>query len=326
MTVSRVINNTGNIREETRERVLDAIEKLNYHPNSLARGLNNNRINSIGIATSLSSSHILVASSPFFHGLLNGIESSLMKHQSDLVISTRRGHKGTSDYFRLFYERKVDGIILISTYLDPSDVEEMLANKIPCVVIGTRVDSDRIVCIDSDNFQAGKEITERLIEKGHRKIGFIRVSEQNSNVEERYRGFREAMKTHGLEPGEEHIFSVRMEEEEEAGRRVMKAVAAMADPPTAVIASNDFLAIGMIREAQCLGIPIPGDLSVVGFDAMETGRVIQPSLYSMRQPLGEMGFLAAETLIRLIEDSHDAGSSRIFPMEPVPGDSMAPPK
>ncbi len=324
ITVSRVINNKGNIKEETRQRVLKAIKELNYHPNSLARGLNQNRTNSIGVASTIDNPKVHFESHPYFNGLLEGIEQSLMEHSYDLVISTRRNQKIVSDYYRLYYERKVDGVILICTYLQEDTVREMLKYDIPCIIVGDRHQTDKITYVDSDNVQGGRDVTKKLIQYGHRKIGFVNSIEKNSNVNDRFNGFLEVMKENNFSVPPEYIFPGSLINEEESGHQVMRMINIMKDPPTAVITATDVIALGLLKEAQTIGIKIPRDLSIIGFDAIITGRYFTPSLFSVRQPLLTMGYTATEQLIKRIEDPNFISKSFIFPVSLVPGESVIP--
>ncbi len=324
ITVSRVINNKGNIKEETRKRVLAAIEKLNYHPNSLARGLNQSRIFSIGVASSIENPNVHFESHPYFNGLLEGIEQALMEHSYDLVISTRRGKKQVSDYYRLYYEKKVDGIILICTSLREDSVNEMLAFDIPCVVIGDRTQNNKIPYVDSDNVQGGKDVTKKLIQYGHRKIAFVGGIEKNNNVEDRQKGFLEIMHENNLKVPSEYLFTAELNNEEESSHQVMRTINLMNNPPTAVIAATDMIALGMIREATNIGIKIPDQISVIGFDATTTGRYFTPALFSVRQPLFTMGYTAAKQLLKIIEKRDVIVASHVFPVVLVPGESVVP--
>ena len=324
ITVSRVINNKVNIKEETRKRVLAAIKTLNYHPNSLARGLNQNRIFSIGVASSIENPNVHFESHPYFSGLLEGIEQALMEHSYDLVISTRRGKKQVSDYYRLYYEKKVDGIVLICTYLRKSFVNEMLASDIPCVVIGDRTQNIKIPYVDSDNVQGGKDVTKKLIQYGHRKIAFVGGIEKNHNVEDRQKGFLEIMHENNLKVPSEYLFKADLNNEEQSSHQVIRSINLLKNAPTAVIAATDMIALGMIREAINIGIKIPEQISVVGFDANTTGRYFTPSLFSVRQPLFTMGYTAAKQLMKIIEEPDVIVENHVFPVILVPGDSIIP--
>ncbi len=247
-----------------------------------------------------------------------------MEHSYDLVISTRRGKKQVSDYYRLYYEKKVDGIILICTSLREDSVNEMLAFDIPCVVIGDRTQNNKIPYVDSDNVQGGKDVTKKLIQYGHRKIAFVGGIEKNNNVEDRQKGFLEIMHENNLKVPSEYLFTAELNNEEESSHQVMRTINLMNNPPTAVIAATDMIALGMIREATNIGIKIPDQISVIGFDATTTGRYFTPALFSVRQPLFTMGYTAAKQLLKIIEKRDVIVASHVFPVVLVPGESVVP--
>jgi LacI family transcriptional regulator len=320
ITVSRVINNKGNVREETRERVLEAIKELNYYPNSLGRGLNSNKVDTIGImiATLIG---VNIHSTQFYNELMSGIEGTCIFNSYDILISTQKKYPGVEyDYLKLYFERKIDGIIMVSPDISDLQLKQIESDKIPCVIINSRADNYRISYIDVDNRGAVNKVGDYLIQNGHRKIAFLKGIENNHNAEDRLAGFYDVIKKYNLDIPDSWIlegdFTV------EGGRRAIHTLMAQDNPPTVLICANDQMALGVMAEAKNIGLKIPDDLSLIGFDGIEAHRYTTPILATMRQPLTEMGAIAAEILFEQLKDPNSYQEIRIFPVELVPGESV----
>ncbi|MEM5948365.1 LacI family DNA-binding transcriptional regulator [Spirochaetia bacterium 38H-sp] len=320
MTVSRVINGNPNVKEETRKKILRIIEELDYHPNSAARSLSSSKIGSIGIVAPLAN-NIGLESNPYFIGLLRGIEWEGINRGFDILISTQRRH-GENDFpfFRLFFEKKADGLIFLSANFTEKEIKTIQEKKIPCCIVGEKQISADIPVVDSKNREAMKTLVQHLIELGHKKIGFLHSAIRTYHMEERFAGFQEAIRENNIDFDPDWLYYGDFTEE--SGAQALDTLLSRKSRPTAIVCGTDSMALGVIRRARELGIKIPEDLSVTGFDCTPESRVVHPSLATMAQPLVDMGRTAAEILIDILE-KRDPPPSRIeFDIPFVDGESI----
>lgn len=321
ITVSRVVNNMGNVKEETKQRVEAAIKKLNYYPSILGQGLNRGLINTIGVLASIPESTSL-ESNYYYTALLEGIETSCRKNRFDMLLSTQRISDSDFDYLRLYYQKKVDAMIYLgNTNFSDDEIKKIENENIPCIVIGDRPKSDYICFVDTDNFKGGYDCTSSLISKGHKKIAFLTVGEYNFNISQRFEGYKKALTDNNIAINDDYIgygdFTGNYGEE--FAERIMK----LEDKPTAVISGTDVMAMGILSYTQKKEIDVPNQLSIVGFDAMDHIRFTRPQLNSNKQPLVEMGIRAAEILFEKIKNPESEIERVIFPISEFPGKSVA---
>lgn len=323
ITVSRVINNRDNVKEETRQKVLDAIKELKYYPNSLGRALNSNQVHTIGIMVPLMSG-VAVHETAYFNQILVGIEHVCEKEKFDMLIPTLRGEGHDYDYLRLYYERKVDGLILLIPDMKHPQIQTAIEESIPCVVVGEESPSSRLAFVDSDNLNAIRVIVRQLLDKGHTRIGFLKGMEGTRNAEDRYQGYLSALKEAGITPNERWILPGDFGPL--GGVNGAKAWSLMKDRPTAMVCSNDQSAIGFVDEIIRLGYRVPEDISVTGFDGIDAAQLHRPPIDTMVQPLREMGTLAAEFLFQKLNQPEIEIPGKILPVAYRPGGSIGAPR
>lgn len=317
MTVSRVVNNKGNVAEETRKLVLEAVKELKYYPNALGRALNSSKMQTIGV---MGAQQGIAFENPYYTEILSGIEKACIRHSYDLLMSTYRLHESEMDYLRNYMEKKVDGMIFVVPDINHPQFHEAAEMKMPAIVIGERPREKEIPYIDSDNFDAGSRATLHLIEKGHQKIAFIKTLYTNRNVEDRYLGYQETMKKHGFDIHTDWVIDTKLDHP--TGREAFRKLVQIKEVPTAIICANDLSALGVMAEAQSMGYSIPKDFSIIGFDGIPAGQYTHPPLTTFKQPMEEMGFTAAEMLFEKLNHPETRLHSRIFPMELSEGQSV----
>jgi len=324
MTVSRVINRNGYVKEETRKRVEEAVKKLNYYPNNLGRGLNQGRVNIIAAMAPIEGGPI--ESHPYYTQLLYGVEEILIKQSYDLLLSTQRSRWVDGvlsfDYFRPYMEHKADGLVLMGAILSSDDVDFIRKNRIPLCIIGDRPKGPTIDVVDTNNRQNIKILLEKAYQLGHRKIAFGGYDEANFNVKERYQGYREFLKEKGLDFHDEYCISCSLTQDHDG--YLFRKYQQMDDKPTALICSTDSFAVDVLKEARDAGLFIPGDLSVTGFDGIPLGQYIEPRLTTMVQDVKGMGCKAAELVLRRLDDPELHGESYFFDAEYLEGESLGP--
>ncbi|MDN4070072.1 LacI family DNA-binding transcriptional regulator [Paenibacillus vini] len=300
-TVSRVLNNLPGYSEETKRRVEQAVEELGYQPNAIARGLVNRRTETIGVL-------FPSVSSSFSSEILHGIEEVAHKHNySVIVCNTAEDGKRTMKYLQVLREKRVDGIIYSSGVLEPEYYEAVQAMGVPLVLVATKSDWDDVPFIKVDDRQAAYDAAAYLISQGHREIAMIGGGESDRIAgQPRYEGFRQALRDHGLPLREDHVqdggFTF------EGGCGAAERLLTASPEVTAVFAAGDEMAIAVISVAARLGIAVPDQLAVIGYDNLKLAEMSNPPLTTVAQPLHEMGRMASEKLIEMLATGQPAAS------------------
>ncbi len=295
-TVSRVINDSDRVSDETRARVLATIEDLGYKPNPMARNLSRQRIYSIGVLLSF-------LTSPFQVAVLQGIEQILSKAGYELVVySIDSPERRDSVLEKLLDGLRCDGVVTVSFSPETKYLERFQRYQIPVAVTDYR--KEGLPSVYVDNVRGGYLATRHLLDLGHRRIGFIQDYTQRPNGpdgnwpgQDRRMGYLRALSEAGIKPDMTLIV-------ESGGHSRLKGAAAMArllslaTPPTAVFAVSDMLALGAVEQARSAGVRIPEDIAIVGFDDIELAAFA--GLTTVRQPMQEMGRLAAEAVVQIL--------------------------
>jgi len=298
-TVSRVLNNEPNVRDEMRERVMKAVEKLQYKPNLVARSLAGQRSYSVALVYNNPSRNYLME-------VQVGMLEACQAHHYNLFLAPigvgRERRQDMDDMFRNFGP---DGVVLIPPLTDDKVLLELLEEKeVPYSCIAPKTQAGRIG-VAMDETAAVLEMMARLIELGHRRIGHIKGPVKHGASQWRFNGYREALALAGIEYEPELV--VQGAFSFESGCEGANALLDLRRPPTAIFAANDDMAAGVIRVAGERGLAVPRDLSVCGFDDTPISRHIYPALTTIRQPTSEMGRLATLELLARIR-SPDAGT------------------
>jgi len=319
ITVSRVVNGLGNVKEETRDRVMQVIQELKYHPNHQGKALKSGRNATLGVVA-LRPFEVNLEANLYLIGLLDGIEKASRAQHCDLLLSTDL--KPGQDYLRLYHQRKVDGLVFVGFQnIPPEQIAEIESSGIPVIAIADRPESPSIGWVDTDNHEAGRKAADAVLAAGHRHAAFVslRVGNfSNQNVVDRRDGFLAAM----TQRTDVVCQLFEAELSEQGGRTALRTILKESRRPSVVVCGNDNLALGLMKEARDAGLELPRDLSVVGFDAFLPGRFYQPDLASFRQPLTEMGWAAVELLSERICEPMGAKATRVFSLDFVPGSSL----
>ncbi|GGR43739.1 LacI family transcriptional regulator [Deinococcus seoulensis] len=292
-TVSRILNGTARVRDEKASQVRQAIEKLGYTPNTFARSLATGASGSVGVLTP-------DIASPFYNDALSGIEQGLMgSGYSPIIIS---GHWRTAEEehaVELLLNRRVEGMIILGGQLPDHDLHALSA-RLPVGVLGRNIDLSRHggVSLNMDNRQSARDLTNYLIGRGHRVIGHISGPPDHADARERLTGYREALEERGLKY--DPTLVVQGDFQEPSGLIGMQRLLQQHSDLTAVFSANDQMAYGARLALYRLGLRVPEDMSLVGFDDLPGSTYATPPLSSVRQPMAEMGrWLAHFILARL---------------------------
>jgi LacI family transcriptional regulator len=297
MTVSRVMNGKGLVRETTRRKVAEAVAALNYTPNQEARNLAGSKPIRVGFLYSNPSAAYL---SEFLVGLLN--QSGLNNVQ--LFVEKCESGQQEAEQARRLIENGLDGIILPPPLCDAASVLATIADAgIPAVVVACGQPDAAVGAVSIDDYAAARHMTEHLIALGHARIGFIVGHPNQSASARRLAGYRAAIADKGVDAAAELVvqgmFTYR------SGLDAAERLLGMAERPTAIFASNDDMAAAAVACAHRLGLDVPGDLTVTGFDDTALATTIWPELTTVRQPIAGMAREAVQALVRRVRAQRD---------------------
>ncbi len=319
-TVSRVLNNEPNVSETTKQKVQAVFERLGYRPSPVARGLARNQSFLIGLVydnpnksyvSEIQNGALSVCDKSGYHLLIHPADYE----SDDLLLNIER----------LWTESRLDGLVLTPPFSDRSDLLELLDGlNASYVRIGaTDFSRDRAApSVISNDEAAAYQVTRYLISLGHHRIGFVKGHPDHPVSEQRYKGYRQALTDNGMAQDEllvaEGLFTFASGED--AGRKLL----AQPDPPTAIFASNDYMAAGILKVASQRRLSVPHDLSVVGFDNAPISGYIWPSLTTVKQPIFEMAQQATQLLLISKSDTGNQGEVKCLESELIVRESTAP--
>ncbi|MCW5959333.1 MAG: LacI family DNA-binding transcriptional regulator [Pyrinomonadaceae bacterium] len=304
MTVSRVINESGYVSDETREKVLLAAKEMNYRRNGLARALKRQSTETVGLVLG-------DISNPYSTELARAVRETLFNRGFSLFICISE-HSAKEDVvaFESLADHSVDGIIVATRSNEGGDeyLRGIVESNIPVVVIGRDFQHEEVDFVSPDNFKGGFEATQHLIDLGHKRIAFVGANLKGGSSLKRLQGYLKALTEHEIEIDErlitgrnEDVSEIPGYSTEEIGFEGMKRLLSLPNPPTALFARNDFTAIGAMSAIKEAGLSIPEDIAIVGFDDVSLALRTSPPLTTVRQPMRLEGQLAAEMLVERIE-------------------------
>lgn len=318
MTVSRVINNSGYISQETRERVEQAIAELGYVPNALARGLRFKQTKTLALV-------LTDITNPFFTTVARGVEDAASEQGFTVMFcNTDESEEKEASYLNVLVQKQVDGVLLVPAQSSPDSVTFLRERGVRFVVLDRRIPGADVDTVRCDSEHGACELVRYLLNLGHRRIAVLSGPEAVSTAADRVAGYRRALVEAGLDvdPVLERYGSFT----QDGGYGMAQAVLAAPQPPTALFAANNFIAIGALRALRQAGLRVPGDVSLVTFDDLPAAMVIDPFLTVAAQPAYEMGRQATALLLnRLIERDLEAPHEIILPTELIVRASTAPP-
>lgn len=292
-TVSHVINQTRYVSDGLIDRVNKAMEELDYHPNSLARGLRSGKTKTIGLV-------IPDISNQFFAEISRKIEDKGFEHGYSVILcNTDDDRTKELRYIDVLLAKKVEGIIFISAGEESDNLEKTIEFKLPIVVVDRNIKELNTDLVLVDNKTGGYEATKYLIGLGHKRIACISGPSPITPSAQRVAGYKRALQEAGIdfEPSMVILGDFRYQ----SGIKVMQEFLSFPKLPTAVFACNDMMALGAIQAIYNEGMKIPDDISVIGFDNIPFSKTIYPTLTTMAQPVYEMAELAIELLIDRIK-------------------------
>jgi LacI family transcriptional regulator len=291
-TVSRVINNKGNVNPEKRERVLRAMAELGYVANVQARSLAGGSSNIVGLLVNYIGSSYTVE-------IIRGIDEALQASHYDLVLYSAHTQKTKeSAYVTKLTRNLADGLLLILPSNSKAYLDVLRQRHFPYVLVDYLSDGLHVPSVATTNFRGAYDATTYLLSLGHRRIGFVTGAMETGCAQERLTGYKEALKDYGIAADPQLVCEGHFLQPH--GYQCAHELLGLANPPTAIFASNDSMAFGVMEAARERGLRLPEDLSIVGFDDIPQAAHVHPPLTTVRQPLEAMGRTAANLLLKYI--------------------------
>ncbi|WHZ02688.1 LacI family DNA-binding transcriptional regulator [Neobacillus sp. YX16] len=317
-TVSRVLNNQNNISEDARNRVIKAIEELNYQPSKLARALSS----SFDAIMVVSRSAKTTTNNPFFSEILQTVAEKAEEENFDVILQTAKNSRDELEKCITKIKGKmIKGIIMLSSPANEELFKQLDVFNIPIVVIGKVEGSyTNIFSVDTDNFHDSYELTKYLIEQGHKRIACVHSPLEYHVSMDRLNGYKACMEDHQLSVREEWMIDggYNVETGSLAARKLLLG----SNRPSAVLATDDLKVMSIYKTATELGVSIPQDLSVVGYSNSSFIPFMTPSLTSIEIPVRKLGETGANLLFSIIRNKPEGTARNIIKTEKVIRDSV----
>lgn len=290
-TVSRVVNGNPNVKPSTRKKVSEAIERLGYRPNAVARGLASKKTTTVGVI-------IPDISSVFFAELARGIEDIATMYNYNIILSNSDQNKEKELHLlNTMLGKQVDGIVFMGGTITEEHVEEFKKSPVPIVLAATIEKNHEIPSVNIDYEQAAYDAIHYLIEKGHTQIGFVSGPiEEPTNLDLKIAGYRKALEEANIPFDENNIYYG--DYTHEAGLEAIQEFKDKGLKLTAIFAATDEMALGVIHGAQDHGLSVPDDIEVIGFDNTRLAVMVRPELTTVVQPTYDIGAVAMRLLTK----------------------------
>ncbi|MBU3573017.1 LacI family transcriptional regulator [Priestia aryabhattai] len=297
-TVSRALNGYSDVNEKTRQKVAAVARELNYSPNTLARGLVMQKSKTIGLLVSGISRESVKDN--FTFEVLCGVNERASTLGYDLILfNTNTMMQREKTYTQLCRERRVDGAIIQGIKKEDPYLKEVVESDIPCVLVDIPVHSNSVGYVTTDNALGAKKAVEHLASLGHKHIGMINGHEDAFVSQERLNGYREALKECGLSFRSDWVVSGNFEEKkaEKAAQELINRHKEV----TAIFCASDLMALGALKACKELGLHVPKEMSIVGYDNIVLASYSSPNLTTVGQEVYQIGYEAADLLIEMLE-------------------------
>ncbi|MBS5912907.1 LacI family transcriptional regulator [Paenibacillus macerans] len=311
--VSKTLNGYSDVSESTRQKVMKAAQELNYFPNMLAKNLKHKVTKTIALI--ISNFEQANGKDGVMFQIMSGVYAAAQHYQYEVVIYTRNlSEQQDKSYWQFCQENKIAGVVISGLRTSDPYFEELVNSELPSVVVDANIVGPHSGSVATDNLSAAREAVKYLIGKGHREIGLINGHPFAAVSVDRLEGYRQALEEAGLPYRPERVIDANFNEEEayEAADGYLR------DNPgiTAVFAVSDLMAIGFMTRCRELGIAIPDQLSIMGFDDIVLSSYTTPRLSTVKQDFTKIGYSAFEQVVNMLE-KQTAGYHKILPFEIV---------
>lgn len=293
ITASRVLNNSGYASEDVRRRVKQAAEQLNYVPNVLARSLKSKRTHTLALV-------ITDITNPFWTTVARGVEDAASEKGYNVIFcNTDESAQKQKAYLQTLIQKQVDGVLLVPASSEENPIEFLKQQNVRVVLLDRNLPNTEVDVIRCDSKGGAYRLVKLLIKLGHRNIGIIRGPYGVSSAEDRMAGYQLALEENGQKINDQFVCSGEFSVE--SGYQLTKKLLSMSPRPTAMFASNNFIAIGALKALRDAHVVVPDEMSVVGFDDLPLAIVVDPFLTVADQPAYEMGRLATQRLLEQLD-------------------------
>ena len=318
ITVSRVINNSGYVSEETRVKVEAAVATLHYVPNSLARSLRSNRTRVLALI-------VTDITNPFWTTVARGVEDVANHHGFNVILcNTDESESKQVDYVTVLLEKQVDGFLFVPARSTPDTVRKIQSQKVPLVVLDRQIPGVEVDVVRGDSEAGAYDLVQVLTGLGHRRIAVLAGPRAISTSVQRVRGYQRAMRDAGIPSSEEIVHYG--EYNQAGGYQTARLALSTLPSPTALFAANNFIALGALMALRERGFRVPNDVSMVCFDDAPPWLMVDPFLTVAVQPAYAMGQQATQLLLdRLAGTLPAAPQEIVLPAKTVLRASCAPP-
>ncbi len=296
-TVSRVVNNNPNVKPQTRKKVFEAIERLGYRPNAVARGLASKKTTTVGVV-------IPDISNWIFAEVARGIEDiANMYHYNIILCNADKRKDKEIRVINTLLEKQVDGLLFMGGAVTEEHTQAFRTASVPIVLCATTDETEQFPSVDINHEEAAFDAVQALINQGHRKIAMISGPLQDpTNGYARFQGYKRALEAAGLEVIDDYVRVGNYKYD--SGIETMKHFLELGDRPTAVFAATDEMAVGAIHTIQDAGLSVPGDFSVISVDNVRMASMVRPQLTTVAQPMYDIGAVAMRLLTKLMKNEN----------------------
>jgi DNA-binding LacI/PurR family transcriptional regulator len=317
-TVSRYLNGQLKVSPATEAKVLEAVADLGYVPNATARNLARGRSGVIGFV-------VPEISNPYFGAIADHVVEEVERHGRLVLLCSHRSQSvKQSSYIELLASGAIDGMLYLGSFRSNERLAVAIAEGLPVVVVDEPIAGlPPVPTVVMDDYAGGYQATSYLVALGHRRIAFVSGPAELGSVQERYRGYLDALCKAGIETEGQVRLSGQFTEQ--FGVSALPHLLAAAQPPTAAFVASDYIALGVISAAEAHGIAVPGDLSIVGFDDIRFSQYVRPRLTTVRSPLDRLAHLGVELLFERLADPQAPARTHVLPVELVIRESAAAP-
>lgn len=315
-TVSRVVNNNPNVKPQTRKKVFEAIERLGYRPNAVARGLASKKTTTVGVV-------IPDISNSIFAEVARGIEDiANMYHYNIILCNADKKKDKEIRVINTLLEKQVDGLLFMGGAITEDHLQAFQTSTVPIVLCATTEESGAIPSVDIDHREAAYDAVQALIRQGHRLIAMISGTLQDpTNGYARFQGYKRALEEAGIPYQEEYVRVGNYRYE--SGMEAVQYFLELPERPTAIFAATDEMAIGAIHSIQDFGLKIPEDISVISVDNVRMASMVRPQLTTVAQPMYDIGAVSMRLLTKLMKKEPVEDTKVILPHQLILRQSVA---
>lgn len=315
-TVSRVVNNNPNVKPQTRKKVFEAIERLGYRPNAVARGLASKKTTTVGVV-------IPDISNQIFAEVARGIEDiANMYHYNIILCNADKRKEKEIRVINTLLEKQVDGLLFMGGVVTEDHLVAFRTSSVPIVLCATADENDVMPSVDIDHELAAYDAVKLLIDQGHKRIAMISGSLQDpANGYARYQGYKKALEEAGIPVTEELVRVGNYKYE--SGIEAAKYFLELPTRPTAIFAATDEMAIGAIHTVQDHGLSVPNDISIISVDNIRMASMVRPQLTTVAQPMYDIGAVSMRLLTKLMNKETVTQTKVVLPHETIVRKSVA---